>query len=483
MRTLALLTAFTLAPAPAAVAQSATAGRQEPVIVVEGQPFFTWAEYVSSDLFRERGLRCGAPARVDLPGEALLAPSDCGYWQTNPDPQYDPLVVYDIPVVVHVLQSNNGTGYVSPSKVQSQIDILNEDYLAMAGTNGAPGTNTLIQFYLATVDPNGQPTSGITYHQNTTWYNDGGNYWNQLAWDTNRYLNIYTNSAQGYLGYVPDLPQGGIVGSNSDRVVVLWSAFGRNAPIGPPYDQGRTATHEVGHYLGLWHTFDGGCGSSSACYTTGDLICDTNPESQPYFGCGSSYSSCGSSDPIHNYMDYTDDLCMWEFTPEQANRMRCTLENWRAQLYTPGGGGSVSTYCASGTTGSGCQATIQGTGTPSASASSGFQIQVSQVEGSQFGVIFYGVSGPQQTPWNGSSSFLCVQMPAQRTTVQNSGGAPGSCNGQLSLDWLAWIAAHPGALGAPFTAGDTVWAQGWFRDPLTPGTSSMSNGLEFTLAP
>ena len=96
---------------------------------------------------------------------------------------------------------------------------------------------------------------------------------------------------------------------------------------------GRTLTHEIGHYLGLFHTFQGGCGSA-ACYTSGDLICDTNAESGPNFSCaGSPPSSCCSVDPIDNYMDYSDDLCMEKFTAEQVNRMRCSLINWRPLLY------------------------------------------------------------------------------------------------------------------------------------------------------
>ncbi len=274
--------------------------------------------------------RCGSPAR-NLQAGVAFAPGDCAYSSNTVSPEYAVNSIYRIPVVVHVIQRNNGTGFIPDSMIHSQIDVLNEDFRAKPGTLGAPGYDTGIEFYLATEDPSGNPTTGITRHTNNTWYSDGGNYWSTLAWDTNRYLNIYTNNGGGALGYVPDIPQGNIVGQNRDRVVMLWETVGRNAPIGPPYNLGRTTTHEVGHYLGLYHTFDGGC--SGSCNTGGDLICDTNPEAQPNFGCGSS-TSCGSSDPVNNYMDYSDDSCMNQFTYEQALRMRCTLEHWRSQLWT-----------------------------------------------------------------------------------------------------------------------------------------------------
>lgn len=306
----------------------------EPVMTVDGAPFSSWHDYTHSDLFQQKGLRCGIVAG---PVNAPLRdgpPSDCSYSQTNPSLDYHPLVAkYGIPVVVHIIRSDDGSqGDISEAMVQSQIDILNEDFLAIAGTNGEYGTDVQIEFYLASQDPNGDPTTGITYSNDTAWFNDNGGYWNSLAWDTNRYLNIYTNRASGALGYVPNLPQGGIVGRSEDRVVILWSSFGRNGPIGSPYDQGRTTTHEVGHYLGLQHPFSGGCASPSACYTNGDLICDTNPESSPTWGCYDS-NSCDSPDPIHNYLDYSDDLCMEEFTWEQTLRLRCTLENYRPDLY------------------------------------------------------------------------------------------------------------------------------------------------------
>ena len=308
---------------------------QEPVITVDGVDFYDWQDYTHSSMFLGRGLRCGILERETrlLTAPVFRNPNDCTYTLTNIQPQYEPDggIVYEIPVVFHVISSANGTGNMGASRIHTQMEILNEDFRALAGTPGANGTDVRIQFYLATEDPSGNPTNGINRVTNNAWFQDSGNYWDSLAWDTNRYMNVYTNQASGALGYVPDLPQGNIAGQNFDRVVVLFSAIGRNAPIGPPFDQGRTLTHEVGHYLGLEHTFSGGC-DAGGCYSSGDLICDTNPESSPTSGCPGNKQSCGSPDPITNYMDYSNDTCYQDFTPEQANRMRCSLENYRPNL-------------------------------------------------------------------------------------------------------------------------------------------------------
>jgi hypothetical protein len=279
--------------------------------------------------------RCGFPDRDERPGaKLLLPPSDCGYFATTIQPQYDPGAILDVPVVVHVIQSTGGAGYLSPATIQAQIDVLNEDFQALPGSAGAPGSDAAIRFHLATVDPLGNPTSGITYSTNDAWFQDSGSYWNTLAWDTNRYMNVYTNDPGGLFGYVPDWPQGGIVGQKLDRIVIWWEAFGKQPTAGWPLNLGRTLTHETGHYFGIEHPFYQGCGSAAACGTTGDLICDTNPQSTETLGCPGTKSSCGSPDAIHNYMDYSDDPCLWEFTPNQVNRMRCTIEHWRPNLPT-----------------------------------------------------------------------------------------------------------------------------------------------------
>ena len=310
----------------------------------KGQKFSGWKALHASRLFNPLD-KCLAPD-PDLQNDGGnpigqlrgVDPGDCAYTSTTIDPAYDPsLDTYQIRCVVHVIRNDTGTlGNIAPDKVASGIRILNEDFNALLGTPGQPGTLANIEFVLADVDPDGNPTNGITYSDNTTWYNDGGNYWNSLNWDPNRYLNIYTTTASGALGYVSGFPsEAGFPGSTEDRVVVLWECYGDDAPYGAPFNLGRTLTHEVGHYLGLFHTFQGGC-SDSACYTSGDLICDTNAESGPNFGCGTG-STCGSPDPTDNYMDYSDDACMNKFTPEQVNRMRCSMLNYRPLIFEEGG--------------------------------------------------------------------------------------------------------------------------------------------------
>jgi hypothetical protein len=127
---------------------------------------------------------------------------------------------------------------------------------------------------------------------------------------------------------------------------------------------------------------------------------------------------------------------------------------------------------------------MSGTGTPSITASSGFTIAASNVEGQKSGILFYGINGQLIQPWGtGSTSYLCVKTPTQRTGVQTSGGTTNLCNGALSLDFNAFRAANPTALGQPMFSGQTIDAQAWFRDPGSVKNTSLSDALEFTMTP
>lgn len=140
-------------------------------------------------------------------------------------------------------------------------------------------------------------------------------------------------------------------------------------------------------------------------------------------------------------------------------------------------------YCTAGTTTNGCSAQLSASGTPSVAASSGFVLSATGVEGAKSGLVFYGISGRDAAPWGLTTSWLCVKAPTQRTPSMLSGGAANTCEGVLAIDWLAFLAANPGALGAPAASGQLVNAQAWFRDPPSPKTTHLSDALEFILMP
>ena len=142
------------------------------------------------------------------------------------------------------------------------------------------------------------------------------------------------------------------------------------------------------------------------------------------------------------------------------------------------------TYCTAGTSTNGCMPSISSTGSPSLAATSGFSINVANVEGQKQGLLFYGLSGQTALPWAaGSTSFFCVKSPTQRMAAQLSGGTFGACDGNLGQDWLAFVAANPGALGAPYSVGQVVDAQAWYRDPPAVRTTNLSDALEFVTQP
>ena len=236
-----------------------------------------------------------------------------------------------IPVVVHVVYSFAPEN-ISDAQIQSQIDVLNADFRAMntdfgripalfQGVSGNPD----IQFCLADRAPNGTPTNGITRTRGTrrTWGTSDlvkfSNFGGTNAWDASRYLNIWVcNIGNGILGYA-QFPGGPAA---TDGIVVDYRYFGTMGTATPPFDRGRTATHEVGHWLNLRHIWgDAYCGD--------DFVDDTPQHDRPNYRCPGHphLSECGDNivEMTMNYMDYTDDRCMYMFSAGQAARMRAVL--------------------------------------------------------------------------------------------------------------------------------------------------------------
>ena len=259
----------------------------------------------------------------------------------------DNTLTASIPVVVHVIY-NTQQQNISEAQILSQIVVLNQDYARLnADTNLTPqpfkplGANTQIQFCLAKRDPNNNPTNGITRTQTSITQfppedprifstAQGG----EDIWDRNRYLNIYVcNLGGGLLGYA-QFPGGP---DSTDGAVILYTAFGTNGTVNPPYDKGRTTTHEVGHWFNLIHIW----GDEPNC-AQDDEVADTPLQGTSSSGCPSFpfTDACSSTSPgimFMNYMDYSDDACMNLFTIGQSVRMNAALNGPRASLLNSNG--------------------------------------------------------------------------------------------------------------------------------------------------
>ena len=312
-------------PALSSVApQSSLTSSRVPPLEINGLSYASSEAFFGSSAFRDGGHRCGTmhayARRNDLQMESLSKnPADCATSSTTINSEYGPLAGghYVIPVYWHVIYTSSGEGRVSDANIAAQMDVLNEDFGAVF--------DTTIEFQL--VD--------ITYTQNDDWFSDDPDdeyaYKEALGQDTSKYLNIYTNDAAGYLGYAyfPQSSAGGLL----DGVVMRHSVVGgRNLPGAGAYNQGRTLVHEIGHYLGLHHTFEGRGGECENSFTSGDFIVDTNPHNTPDYGTQAS-SVCGGTTPIENFMNYSDDAAMDRFTEQQSNRMVCGLLNYRANTF------------------------------------------------------------------------------------------------------------------------------------------------------
>ena len=243
----------------------------------------------------------------------------------------------NIPVVVHVV-FNTAAQNISDAQIKSQIAVLNRDFSAKNPDKSKVPTpfkglvaSARIKFTLATKDPKGKPTNGITRTKTTRTEfgsNDSVKFsatGGQDAWPRDKYLNIWVcKLGGGLLGYA-QFPGGP---AKTDGVVVLHSAFGTTGTLVPSFNLGRTTTHEIGHWLNLRHIW----GDTEDC-SGSDLVADTPNAAGPNFGTPTfphvSCSNGPNGDMFMNYMDYVDDKAMFMFTSQQVARMAATLENER----------------------------------------------------------------------------------------------------------------------------------------------------------
>ncbi|WP_082161502.1 M43 family zinc metalloprotease [Rufibacter radiotolerans] len=252
--------------------------------------------------------------------------------------------VTTIPVVVHVVY--NGTSQnISNVQIQTQIAALNKDFRKLNGdTASIPAAfkglagDAGIEFCLAQRTPDGEPTNGITRTQtsvngfkidNSMKFTTSGG---KDIWDPSKYLNIWVvalSSEESVLGYA-QFPNSG--SPATDGVVVDYRCFGTTGTAVRPFNKGRTATHEIGHWLNLFHIWgDESCGN--------DQVEDTPTQEEENGGCPvyPSPSCSNTSDMFMNYMDYTDDACMYMFTNGQVNVMQTAITRYRPTLLTSQG--------------------------------------------------------------------------------------------------------------------------------------------------
>jgi PKD repeat protein len=259
---------------------------------------------------------------------------------TEYNPQSSGRALVTIPVVFHVVYQN-ATENISDAQLLSQIDVLNDDFRKLnSNFSQTPAAfqsvaaDMEIQFCLATIDPSGNPTNGITRTQTTVSSfstNDNVKRSNQGGkdpWNTAKYLNIWVaDLGNNLLGYA-QFPGGP---ANTDGVVLTYTSVGRPPAntFNTPYNLGRTATHEVGHWLNLYHIW----GDDGSSCNGSDQVSDTPNQADANYGCPNfptvSCNNGPNGDMFMNYMDYMDDDCATMFTNGQKTRAQA--------LFNPGG--------------------------------------------------------------------------------------------------------------------------------------------------
>lgn len=254
-------------------------------------------------------LRRNAAKKPDNPGNGGGGGGGGG------DPTVRPAGSVEIPVWFHIIRDSSGNGGVTASQIQAQLNVLNDSFDGTTGGSATP-------FFFT--------NAGTTTTNNSTWYTAGpGTSAEQQMKSALRVggpetLNFYiSNPGGGLLGWAT-FPMDYASNPSRDGVVVLNASLPGGSAA--PYNLGDTGTHEVGHWLGLYHTFQGGCNGG------GDLVDDTPAERSPAYGCPIGLDSCRRDpglDPIFNFMDYTDDACMNEFSSGQVVRSDALSDLYR----------------------------------------------------------------------------------------------------------------------------------------------------------
>lgn len=283
-------------------------------VAADGNFEINGESFVSQDAFVAAGYRCGLPnlseveaALVERNFEAALMDTPISAFSvSNP---------VSITVNFHVIRNSSGVGDVSDSRLSSQLTTLNNSY-KNRGFTFVKGTTTRYN-----------SSTCYTMTPGSTAERDCKNSISTKAGNDPRYvLNFYTAAPGGGLLGWATFPWNLASNRNMDGVVVLNASI--NGGTAAPYNLGDTAVHEVGHWLGLYHTFQGGCSGN------GDYVSDTPYEASAASGCPTGRDTCSSpgADPITNFMDYTDDSCMYLFSTGQTNRMISMASTYRPYL-------------------------------------------------------------------------------------------------------------------------------------------------------